>query len=155
MALLPKSITNRAADTAAIKAPALNLTLGTGFLTFLTSAAVIFNKTFKSIFGFEPGKYPTITKALLISVVAAFAAIAVADIIGRAIASGPRDITHLAPAPKDWKAAIVQPGADDTGYLVAGIRFSTTDRLEYLLVKAGQAPIWKTQDEVKLALPST
>jgi hypothetical protein len=91
---------------------------------------------------------------ILIAVVAAFALIAAADIISRAIVAAPRDISHIAPAPEGWKASIIQEGADDPDYLVVGIRFGSNDSLEYLLVKDGKPAKWKGQAEVTVTTPS-
>jgi hypothetical protein len=76
----------------AIKARTLNLTLGSGFAAFVATAVTVFNKSFKAIFGdtLDPSEQAHFKVTLLVAVIAAFALIAVADILARAWATAGR-----------------------------------------------------------------
>jgi hypothetical protein len=143
-----------AAEQAPIKSPATNVAMGSIFIAALTGVGLSFNDVFKNVFGVTPGESPTTARAVFIAVVVALAVVLAADLIARAIASRPADLTNLAPMPEGWKASVTTAGADETGYIVAAQRISASG-LEYLLVKEGKAPAWKTQAQITLQPPAS
>jgi hypothetical protein len=135
----------------------LNLTLGSGFAALVAAGVTIFNKSFKSIFGDSiTGVDLANTKAtILVAVIAAFAAIAVADLLTRAWATAAKarvDSFTIAAAPSKLKAKKTS-GVDETGFIVAALRFkpSAPDEVEYLLVKTGAQPEWVARKDLELS----
>lgn len=155
------SISDRGADAAeSIKSPATNLTLGSGFAAVIASAIVLFNKSFESIFGDDASK--TIKASVLIAVIAAWALVAVADLISRAIAKA---ATERADAEKAMATAtraagsIVIPmpkvldakktaGTDEPGFKAAALRVKADGETSVLLVKKGEAADWVDRRDV-------
>ena len=165
------------AQTDVIDARTLNLTLGSGFAAFLTSAIVVFNDSFKAIFGGDALTGPELADAkirVLVPVVAAFAAIAVADLLARAwttAASKNAKATEaaarehavvartvatqsyvLAAAPPGLVATRIK-GRDEAGFIVGALRFkpSAPDAVEYLVVKSGVAQEWVAGQHLELS----
>jgi hypothetical protein len=145
----------------AIKARTLNLTLGSGFAAFLAGGVTVFNDSFKAIFGdkLSAGQLASTKATILVAVIAAFAAIAVADLIARAWATAAKERREsldeafaIATAPSGLKATKTR-GRDVAGFTVAAVRFKRADpdAVEYLLVKSGVAPEWVATKDVELA----
>ncbi|HEX8103205.1 MAG TPA: hypothetical protein VF533_11370 [Solirubrobacteraceae bacterium] len=148
-------------ESDAIDARTLNLTLGSGFAAFIATAVVVFNKSFKAIFGEDLGPEALATHkvAVLVAVIAAFAAIAVADMLSRAWATASKANSTalgnnfvIAAAPSRLKA-MKTTGTDEDGFMVAAIRFkpSAPDDVEYLLIKAERPPEWVAGKELALS----
>jgi hypothetical protein len=138
----------------AIKARTLNLTRVSGLAAVIATAITVFNKSFKAIFG---DKLTGVNLAnakltLVVAVIAAFALIAVADLIARAWATAAGGSFVIASAPGGLTATKTE-GVDEPGYTVAAVRFKPTepDAVEYLLVKAGEAPGWTVGSKLKLS----
>jgi len=145
----------------AINARTLNLTLGSGFAAFLATAITVFNDSFKAIFGedlsgAELARYKV---TVLVAVIAAFALIAVADLLARGWTTASRtradaQVAHymIAAAPSNLKAKKTE-GVDLGGFTVAALRLkpSQPDAVEYLLVKTGAAPEWVAGKHVSLS----
>ena len=102
-----------------------------------------------------------ITAAVLIAVIAAWALIAVADIIGRAIAkaateraAGQTGAAKIASTATPVSATLPKAlparnlvGRDKGGFLAVATRVADSQQ-QLLLVKPGKAPVWVSQDEV-------
>jgi hypothetical protein len=108
-----------------------------------------------------------IKAAVLIAVIAAWALIAVADIIGRAIAKAATERAQATTRAAEIAAA-TQPatnlmatalpasnldGADKSGFLAVATR-SMNAMQEVMLVKATQTPIWVPYDQVEFPPPA-
>ena len=129
------ALSERASDKpGAIQAPATNLTLGSGVVALIGSAVTLFNDSFKSIFGDTAST--TIKASVLIAVIAAWALIAVADLLARAIAKSASErsdgakakaaamtaaATEVVPLPKAMAARKTQ-GTDEKGFTAAALR---------------------------------
>lgn len=140
-----------ASESDAIKARTLNLTLFSGLAAAIASAIVVFNESFKAIFGDDlTGPELAHTKlVLLIAVIAAFAVIAVADMLARAWASSANGKLIVTPVPGNPSAKTV----DGDGFTIAAMRVQSgaPDDVEYLMVKAGSEPTWVAAAKVRLA----
>jgi hypothetical protein len=144
------ALKNRAIDRAAIKAPALNISLGSIGVLSLATALTAWKNGFEFLF---ERSTPGVRAAVLIATLGVIAIIVAADMLARAIATR-KDSMHVVPMGKGWTASIVQAGADDPGYTVAAVRAGATGT-ECLLVKAGQAPTWHASDKIALQAPTT
>lgn len=151
---------NRAANvSSSIKAPATNLTVGSGITAFLAAAVTAYNKTFEAIFG----KHATevTRREVLTVIILAFAAVAVADLLSRAITAaahergtamvaaagvGQSGVTPLFPG----LPATLTTGVDEPGYLAVAMRSDAEGHQEYLVIKAGKKPKWVGQDGLQL-----
>ena len=142
------ALANRAKDTAAIKAPATNLAIGGSITALVAAILAVWDKSYEQFFGFKPEDNPGVARAVVVALIAAVALLWIADLLARAIASTPRDPTY-AEAPEGWTADIDLKDRDDKGYTVAAIRLTETGA-EFLLVKAGKAPVWKPLSAVQL-----
>ncbi len=143
------TLPDRAKDQpGSIKAPATNLTIGTGIAAALATAATLFNDSFNSIFGDDASA--NVKASVLIAVIAAWTLIAVADLIARAVAKASADGggEQLAPLPTAI-AATKTEGTDQTGFVAAAVRVTAGETF-FLLVKKGQRPEWLKAEEVDL-----
>jgi hypothetical protein len=144
------SLQDRAKDEpGAIKAPATNLTIGSGIAAALAAAVTLFNDSFKSIFGDTASA--NVKASVLIAVIAAWTLIAVADLVARAVAksAAARADEAIAPLPTALQATKTV-GADQTGFVAAAIRTSGDGDTSFLLVKQGQPPVWVDAGELSL-----
>ncbi len=154
---------DRAADKPeSIKAPATNLTLGSAGAATIATLVAAFNESFESIFGNDAG--PNIKAAVLIAIIAAWTLIAVADIIGRAIAkaateraSGMERAAKASVPPSAEPVLLPKPqvakrlkGADEGGYLGVAVRNGENGDGAVMLVKADKPPEWLQRDEVEI-----
>ncbi len=149
------SLRNRAVQVSPIKAPAMNITLGTAGVLSLAAVLTAWKKGFEFIFG-DSGDVPFgVREGVLIATIAAIVVVAAADMLARAIAAR-RDTTHVVPWSKGWKATWTKPEPSEGDFIVAGMRVaaSNPDKVEYLLVKEDQAPSWRVAEEVVLDPPS-
>lgn len=143
---------NRAVDVSPVKAPAMNITLGTAGTLSLAAVLTTWKNAFEFLFGTGAGDGTR--AAVLIATIAAIVLIASADMFARAIAAR-QDARHIVPWAKGWTATIVKPGEDQSGYLVAAmrVRASSPDDIEYLLVKEGESNSWERAEIVRLSPP--
>ncbi len=148
-------LNQRAADTGHIKAPALNITLGTAGTLSLAAVLTAWKEAFDFIFGDEKPVPYGVREGVLIATIGAVVLVAAADMLARAIAAR-GDPTHIVPWAKDWKATWTLPDPDEGSYSVAGMRVRTSnpDEVEYLLIKEGKAPAWHRAEEVVLQPPA-
>jgi hypothetical protein len=139
-----------ASESDAIEARTLNLTLFSGLAAAIASAIVAFNESFEAIFGDDlTGAELAHTKlVLLVAVIAAFALIAVADMLARAWASSAKGGVIVTPVPGGPSAKTV----DGDGFTIAAMRVKpdAPDEVEYLLVKADAEPTWAAGAKVRL-----
>jgi hypothetical protein len=148
-------LSNRAAETGHIKAPAMNITLGSAGVLSLAAALTAWNEAFDFIFG-EEAKVPfTVREGVLIATIGAIVLVAAADMLARAIAAR-GDPTHVVPWGRGWKATWTQPEPSEGGFLVAGmrVRASNPNEVEYLLIRDDQAPAWRQAKQVVLQPPA-
>jgi hypothetical protein len=144
-------LARRAIAVAPIKAPAMNITLGSIGTLALGTALTVWNDGFEYVFG---DASDAIRRDVLIATIAAIVVIASVDMLARAIAT--RHDGHLiVPWGKGWTASVVQPGLDKSGYMVAGLRArdGSSGDVEYLLAKAGETPSWHRAEDVQLTTP--
>jgi len=78
--------------------------------------------------------------AVFITVVVAWAAIAVADILARGYASA--HPTPVAPVPAGLPKVTWTKGKDESGFSIAAVRMTAADNAEYLILKSGHEPRW-------------
>jgi hypothetical protein len=142
------ALAKRAEDTAAIKAPATNLAIGGSITALVAGVLTVWDTSYEQFFGFKPEDNPAVARAVVVAIIAAVTLLWIADLLARAIASGPSNPTYAA-APEGWTADIDTRDRDDKGYTVAAIRLTDADP-EFLLVKAGKAPVWKPLAAVQL-----
>ena len=139
----------RAIDVSPVKAPAMNITLGSTGVLALAAVLTTWKEAFDYLFGTEAsdGIRATILVAAIVVVVAA-------DMFSRSIAAR-QDETHVVPWAKGWKATVIGTGEDKTDFLAAGmrVRASSPEDVEYLLVKTGEAPAWERAESVRLQPP--
>jgi hypothetical protein len=146
------ALRNRAADVSPVKAPAMNITLGSAGVLSLAAVLTTWKDAFDFLFGADARD--GIRAAILIATIGAIVLIASADMFARSIAAR-QDPWHVVPWAKGWTATIVRPGEDETGWLVAGmrVRSSSPEDVEYLLVKEGEANSWERAEVVRLKPP--
>lgn len=144
-------LAKRAIGVSPIKAPAMNITLGSVGVLALGTALTTWQQAFESVFG---DTSDGIRRDVMIATIAAIVVIAATDMFARAIASR-GDHKFVVPWGKGWTASVANSGLDDAGYLVAGVRArsSAPEDMEYLLVKADEAPKWHRSANVKLTEP--
>ena len=157
MALLNR--TQAAATPEAIKSPATTLTLGSAGAATIATLVTVYNDSFHEIFGDTAGA--NIKAAVLIAVIGGWALVAVADILGRAIAKAATEkaaglkasaeiaakatpSTSLTPT---VLAANNLDGPDEEGFLAVATR-SADGVDEVMLVKAAEKPVWVPYDKV-------
>lgn len=135
-----------------VKSGAFRLTWVSGTIGGLAAIVTVFNNQMLQIFGedISPG-----TKAsVLIAIIAAWAAIAVADLLARAITTAARlkQAPSAITAPEGMRVKLTN-GVDAHGWMVAAIRRcddSAGAASEFLVVNSKEAPKWVKQDEVAL-----
>jgi hypothetical protein len=149
-----------AATPEAIKSPATTLTLGSAGAATIATLVVAFNDSFREIFGDTAG--PNIKAAVLIAVIGAWALVAVADIVGRAIAkaateeaAGRKATAEI--AAKATPGTAMMPtalratnldGPDEDGFLAVATRCVDGNH-EVMLVKESGTPVWIPYDKVE------
>jgi hypothetical protein len=139
-----------------VKSGAFRLTWVSGALAGISALIVAFNKGFTEIFGDTAGA--GIKASVLIAIIAAWAVIAVADLLARAITTSAKLRSAPAagmPAPDGMQVKLTD-GVDSEGWLVAAVRGTdgvADGALELLVVKAGEKPKWVSQDGVVVEGP--
>lgn len=141
----------------AIKSPATNLTLGTAGAATIATLVAAFNDSFDAIFGDTAG--PSIKAAVLIAVIAAWAFVAVADMLSRAIAKAATETARGAElAARASSDLVLMPtavsatrlkGPDEPGFLAAALRSGDDGAELVMLVRAGKPPEWVERTEVE------
>jgi hypothetical protein len=151
MAGMTGKLARRAIAVSPIKAPAMNITLGSIGVLSLATVLTVWKEAFEYLFG---NAALGIRRDVLIATMAAIVTIAAVDMLARAIASR-NDNEHVVPWGGGWTASIAQAGLDKQGYVVAGLRAraSAPESIEYLLVKDGEAPLWHSAASVHLKPP--
>jgi hypothetical protein len=126
---------------------ALNLTRFTGLGAALVTVLTTFNKSFVTIFGKATSDW--VKPAVIMSVIATFAVVAAADILGRAYVAGRRG--ELVRLPEGLVAAYT-PKTDERVSVVA-VRYRRTqpDDSEFLVIKEDKSTLWATSDELDFA----
>lgn len=142
---------DRAIAESPIKAPAMNITLGSVGVLSLGTALTAWDEAFRFIFGDQ--STPTIRAAVLIATLAGIAIVVSADMLSRAMAVRVTD-RQVVPAGRGWSASVARTGTDEAGFAVAALR-AGTDGVEYLLVKDGTAPAWFSEASVSLTAPAS
>jgi hypothetical protein len=123
-----------------VKSGAFRLTWISGTIAGIAGVVTVFNEQFIHIFGEHASD--GVKASVLIAIIAAWALIAVADLLARA--------SSLVTAPKKMRVKVTGD-EDSPGWTVAAIRGADgaeADTLNFLIVKSGQAPKWVKQDEV-------
>ncbi len=153
MPSVKERIANRGAKTGVIKAPVMNVSLGAAGVISLGAALTWWKAAFEFLFGEHVGT--GVRETVLVASIAAFVLVLAVDMLARAYATR-NDPTHIVPWGKGWEASWIKPGADPGGFIVAGMRVkaSNPDDVEYLLVKTGDAPVWRSAKEVVLKPPA-
>jgi len=134
-----------------VKAGAFRLTWISGAIGGIAGVVTVFNEQFIHIFGEHASD--GVKASVLIAIIAAWALIAVADLLARAITAAAklrREPPSPITAPKKMRVKVTA-GEDSSGWMVAAIRGADgieSDALNFLVVKAGEAPKWVDQDEV-------
>lgn len=126
---------------------ALNLTRFTGLGAALVAVLTTFNKSWNTIFGASTPDWAK--PVVIISVIATFAVVAAADILGRAYAAGRRGEVVRLP---DGLVAAYTPNTDVRVRVVA-IRYRSAqpDNSEFLVVKADESMLWAATAELDFA----
>ncbi len=147
------ALSDRKIERSPIKAPAMNITLGTAGALSLGATLTVWKDAFEFLFG-DNAPYGT-RAAVLIATIAAIVLLAAADMLARAIATR-RDVRHVMAMGQGWTASIHKPEADESGFTVAAVRASdaASSDPEYLLIKAGTAPAWHPATGITLIPPS-
>jgi hypothetical protein len=135
-----------------VKAGALRLTWISGTIGALGVVVTAFNEHIVKIFGDEVDD--GIKASVLIAIIAAWALIAVADLIARAITTSARlRVPSPGIAVPNGMRVTLTDGVDSDGWLVAAARPAvdgTGDGLQFLVVKSGEGPKWVDQAGVAL-----
>lgn len=132
-----------------VKSGALRLTWISGAIGGISAILTVFNEEFIHVFGEHASD--GIKASVLIAIIAAWAVIAVADILARSITTSARmkASPEAITAPKGLKVTLTE-GQDSNGWTVAAIKGfdGQSGAAEFLVVKAGQPPKWVKQDTV-------
>ena len=146
------ALSQRQVAQSPIKAPAMNITLGTAGVLSLGAVLTAWKDAFEYIFGANVSN--GVRAAVLIAVIAAVVVIAAVDMLARAIATR-RDPHHVLTLGEGWTASVQKEGADETGFTVAAARVGDApSEAEYLLLKDGKAPTWHRATTVTLKAPA-
>lgn len=136
-----------------LKAPATNLTIGTGILAFLGVLTTTIPGLIDKLFGEDVNN--EVRKDVIVAILFAWAIVAASDLIARAIGKAAAERTKAAgetakaasvpqslPAPAGLRVTLAG-GADDAVWLVAAVRVEPgTDKLSYLVVRKNKAAQW-------------
>lgn len=126
---------------------ALNLTRFTGLGAALVAVLTTFNQSWTAIFGKSAPEWAK--PVVIMSVIATFAVVAAADILGRAYTAGRRGALIRMP---DGLVAAYTPGTDKRVSVVAvRYRSAQPDECEFLIVKPDNSVQWATTDELDFA----
>lgn len=130
-----------------IKAPELRITKFSAVGALLVAGAATIEPLFKLILGENPEAGHKV--AIFVAAIIAWAFIAAADMLARSHTSAHRQpsIASL----QNAMGATYTKGRDEPGYLVVAMRFdpSSPDKPDFLLAKAGETPVWASQDDIR------
>ncbi len=126
---------------------ALNLTRFTGLGAALVAVLTTFNGAWNTIFGATTPNWAK--PVVIISVIATFALVAAADILGRSYAAGRRGAVIALP---DGLAARYTSGTDQRVH-VAAVRYPSDQPgdAEFLVLKNDNSTSWVSTDELDFA----
>lgn len=136
-----------------VKSGAMRLTWVSGAVGGVAALVTAFNDNIFKLFGDDVSD--GVKASVLIAIIAAWAVIAVADLLSRAIttSAGLRKAPAGAiTAPKGMRVKLTN-GVDSSGWLVAAIRGydgTDADSAEFLVVKSGETPKWVEQADLTL-----
>jgi hypothetical protein len=139
-----------------VKSGAFRLTWISGTIGAIGVIVTAFNDNIVKIFGDHVSD--GIKASVLIALIAAWAAIAIADLLARAITTSARLRSIPAagmPAPNGMQVKLTD-GVDSEGWLVAAVRGTNGgagEGLQFLVVKAGEKPKWIGQAGVVVEAP--
>jgi hypothetical protein len=142
------ALSDRARDTAVIRAPITNLTIGASVTAFVASALVLWDDAYEKFFGFKPEQHPGVARAVIIAIIAAVTLMWIADVLA------PRDRIRA-----DGFALCTGAGRLDCRHRPSRPRQEGLHRrrdpvtqggAEFLLVKDGDAPEWKSLSAIDL-----
>jgi hypothetical protein len=140
-----------------IRSPATALTIGSAIAALIATVVVAVEASFEAVFGEDANS--GVKAAVLIAIVAAWALIAAADIVGRAIAKAAAERVggeeRAAAASAFSVSALPTPvavaqidGVDSPGFLAVASRVVAGED-QVLLVKAGTGSVWIARDRVR------
>lgn len=127
------------------KGGALNLTRFSGIGAALAVAATAFNESWETIFGADTPRWAK--PVVIISVIAAFAVVAAADILSRGYASGRRGA--IIPMPVGLTAELIPGPAQQVGVVAVRFRRTEDDSSEFLIVKDDKSATWVGRDDLR------
>lgn len=132
------AITTSAGD---LGSSALRTTVGTAVGGVIVAIGTSINPVFDAVVGKNA---PAWVKAMiLVAAVAAWAIVAAADLMARGRAAAAQ-MPQILAAPENLRAKVGAVGADPV-YQIAAYKFTpATATVEYLAVKAGEPPSWKS-----------
>ena len=139
------ALKDRAIERSPIKAPAMNISLGTIGVLSLGTVLTAWKQGFEFLFDTST---PGVRAAVLIATIAAIAVVASVDMLARALAVR-IDHSSVLTLGRGWPGTVVKPGPDEDGYSIVALR-AGAGGTEYLLVKDGEGPQWRTEDQVKV-----
>ncbi|MBA2313185.1 MAG: hypothetical protein H0V97_10360 [Actinobacteria bacterium] len=134
-------------DNEVVKAPELRVTKFSAVGAAVVAGAAVINPVFEAILGEEPEAGHKVT--IFVAAIAAWALIASADMLARSLATA-HSQPQIAPIQQAMKVTYTKH-EDDPGHLVVALRFNPTnpDEPEFLIVKAGKAPMWAPRSDLK------
>ena len=141
------------APVAPIKAPAMNITLGSVGTISLAAVLTAWKGAIDYLFGttLDP---QTRARLLMVTVLAIVVVVSV-DMLARAIASrGQR--SEAAPVADGWSASVSGPGLDAKAFTVVAVRSNpaSVGGMDLLLWKAGAGSAWHRSEDVAVEPPS-
>ena len=139
------ALRDRALERSPIKAPAMNISLGTIGVLSLGTVLSTWKEAFEFVFG--DATTPNIRAAVLIATIAGIAVVASVDMLARAL-SVRIDHSNVLTFAKGWPSTLVKAGPDEDGFAIVAVRAGDSGA-EYLLVKDGEGPQWHREDTVK------
>ena len=140
------NLRDRAIGVSPIKAPAMNITLGSVGVLSLSTALTAWDEGFRFIFGDQSA--PGIRATVLVATLAGIAVVVSVDMLSRALAVRGDD-RQVVPAGRGWTASVKRDGTAPEEFQVAALR-SGSDGVEYLLLKSGEVPAWFSESSVLL-----
>jgi hypothetical protein len=126
---------------------ALSLTRVSGLAAAIIAVLTTIDGSWETIFGADTPEWAK--PVFLMAVVGAWALVAAADIVGRGYAAGRKG--QVIPLPEGL-TAVYFPAANQK-WTVAGMRPTSNDDAEFLLVKADGRSRWASRDDLEFEKP--